>query len=188
MTSFVLGREARSALDFIWGISRYEQKSISIPDVLNDAVDPAVFGTPSAEDATSATATETLVVTRDLKILIVGRGVELVMRPLPKMLFLLFLKHPEGINFKDMSLYEEEMASIYARLSHRLDNEGMRRTIGHIFNVSSNSLNTQRSALTAILSRYFPKSTVGNYVISGARGLDKTILLDRAYVRWEADI
>ena len=41
---------------------------------------------------------------------------EITMEPLIKAVFLLFLKHPEGIMFKELPEYRRELAEIYGRI------------------------------------------------------------------------
>ena len=58
-----------------------------------------------------------LVVTKDLRIFLPDYGdMEITMEPLVKAVFLLFLKHPEGIMFKELPEYRRELAEIYGRI------------------------------------------------------------------------
>ena len=43
-------------------------------------------------------------------------NMEIKMEPLVKSVYLLFLKHPEGIMFKCLPEYREELAQIYNRI------------------------------------------------------------------------
>lgn len=125
-------------------------------------------------------------ITRDLRILLPERdGREIVLKPLCKVLFLLFLAHPEGIDFKHIARYEDEMMSYYQRISHRLDAHGMRDSIHRILDPDSNCLNTYRTALTRALERYIDEEMVGQYVIGGRKGQRHAIALDRALVHWD---
>lgn len=49
-----------------------------------------------------------LIVSRNYRLFLGDERVEVHMEPLVKSVYLLFLKHPEGINFKDMPDYREE--------------------------------------------------------------------------------
>ena len=71
-----------------------------------------------------------LVVTRDYRILLPDyHNMEIEMTPLPKAVFLLFLKHEEGIPFKFLSDYEDELRDIYMRLTDRSDRQKYSGTV-----------------------------------------------------------
>ena len=59
---------------------------------------------------------------------------EISMTALPKAVFLLFLAHPEGIIFKDLSDYREELASIYNKLTNQTDDDSVRQSIEDVTN------------------------------------------------------
>jgi hypothetical protein len=48
-------------------------------------------------------------------------NLKIEMNPLPKALFFLFLRHPEGIAFDDISLHRPELTKIYNHLTHKTD-------------------------------------------------------------------
>ena len=58
-----------------------------------------------------------LVITKDLRIFLPDyENMEITMEPLVKAVFLLFLKHPEGIMFKELPDYRRELAEIYGQI------------------------------------------------------------------------
>lgn len=125
-------------------------------------------------------------ITRDLRILLPEQdGREIVLKPLCKVLFLLFLAHPEGIDFKHIARYEDEIMSYYQRISRRLDSRGMKDSVHRILNPDSNCLNTYRTALARALEKYIDPEMVGQYVIGGRKGEKHAIALDRAFVHWD---
>jgi hypothetical protein len=48
-------------------------------------------------------------------------NLKIEMNPLPKALFFLFLRHPEGIAFGDISLHRPELTKIYNHLTRKTD-------------------------------------------------------------------
>ena len=67
---------------------------------------------------------ERIRVTRDYHILLPDRfDAEIRLRPLVKTVFLLFLRHPEGIRFSELHEYRDEMMNIYQGISGRNDKE-----------------------------------------------------------------
>ena len=58
-----------------------------------------------------------LVVTEDYKIVLAdGKNTEVKMEPLVRAVYLLFLRHPEGIVFKELPDYRQELKMIYAEI------------------------------------------------------------------------
>ena len=58
-----------------------------------------------------------LIVTEEYKVLLAdGRDTEVKMEPLVKAVYLLYLKHPEGIIFKHLPEYRRELTRIYESL------------------------------------------------------------------------
>lgn len=129
---------------------------------------------------------EAIRITKNYRIFISDRdNKEICMKPLVKSLFILFLKHPEGISFKDLSMYEKELLHIYGKLSGRSDNEQILKSIKKMIDCTDNSVNVARSRISKILSYYFNEPSLSQYVISGRAGQKKQISLDRELVIWE---
>lgn len=129
---------------------------------------------------------EPIRITDNYRIFLPNRGnMEIEMRPLVKALFILFLKHPEGIRFKELSDYRKELLDIYGHISHRSSQEDIVLSVEKLINPIDNSVNISSSRLSRALSNYFDKSTLGKYVIQGAAGQPKSIALNRSYVIWE---
>ena len=128
---------------------------------------------------------ERIHITEWYSILLPDRGnVEIKMRPLAKTLFILFLRHPEGITFKALSDYRKELYEIYGCISGRTNLEAMSKSLEKLMDPCDNAININRSRVSEALGRYFERSRLGQYVIAGQAGKLKTISLDRSYVSW----
>ena len=142
--------------------------------------------TGSAEPEAIPFEPERIVVTRDYRILLPDRyDMEIRMRPLVKTVFLLFLRHPEGIRFRELAHYRDEMLSLYGGISRRGDREAQERSIDRLLDPDDNSIHEKVSVLSETLSRYFHGPASIPYTITGAAGTPKRIPLDRYYVEWE---
>ena len=127
-----------------------------------------------------------LVITRDDRILLPERfDTEIRMRPLVKTVFLLFLRHPEGIRFGDLHCYRDELMDLYMGISGRNDREELERSIDRLIDPRDNSIHEKASNLAATLSRYFKPGDVPAYTLTGKAGAPKRIRLDRTLVEWE---
>lgn len=129
---------------------------------------------------------EKLVISRDYRIFLPERGgMEIKLGPLPKAVFILYLKHPEGIRFKDISLYRKELSDIYLHISPREDKESVERSIDRLVEPLTNSLSVNCSRLATGLAEYFNDATLPSYLVTGSNGEKRRIPLRRALVIWK---
>ena len=129
---------------------------------------------------------ERIRVTKDYRILLPDRfDTEIRLRPVLKTVFLLFLRHPEGIRYANLKDYRDEMISLYAGISHRDEPEALQRTIDRLIDPKDNSIHEKASKLAVALSKYFSPQQLQLYTLSGKAGESKRIPLDRNLVEWE---
>lgn len=129
---------------------------------------------------------ERILVTKDYRILLPDRfDTEIRMRPLVKTVFLLFLRHPEGIRFGDLDAYKAEMTDLYRRITRRSDLEQLRDSIDRLTDPKDNSIHEKAANLSATLARYFKPGQLSAYTLTGKAGTPKRIRLDRTLVEWE---
>ena len=107
------------------------------------------------------------------------------MEPIVKAVYLLFLKHPEGIMFKYLSDYREELITLYSCLRSNEITERARLSIEDVTNPLSNSINEKCSRIKAVFMREVDESIVEQYIITGGRGEAKKSTLPRDLVVWE---
>ena len=107
--------------------------------------------------------------------------------PLDKAIYLLFLRHPEGINFSYLPDYREELMGIYKKLMNYRTTASMRKSVEDVTDPTKNSINEKcariRRAFIDTLGNYLASS----YYITGNRGEAKKIVLDRSFVHWETE-
>ena len=90
-----------------------------------------------------------LTITKEYFIILSDNGnKEVKMEPLVKAIYLLFLKHPEGLTFKQLPDYREELTKIYAQLRpFDLNNQAL-KSIEDVTNPLLNSINEKCSEMT----------------------------------------
>ena len=113
-----------------------------------------------------------------------ANGPILELRPLVKTLFILFLRHPEGILLKQRDLYRKELEEIYSVLSPGTSKEDVRARVGRLVNVEDNSFSEKASVLNARLEALLPKGTADQYKIQGYNGHPRRIPLNPLLVTW----
>jgi hypothetical protein len=128
-----------------------------------------------------------IVVTRDWRILLPHYGMEIELPPVQKAVYLLFLRHPEGIYFKDMPDYEEELYRIYRRIAIRGDMKKHESTIAELTNPLGNSLNEKCSIIKKRITALLDEGLARYYYISGSKGEVKRINIKPELICWEQD-
>ncbi len=128
-------------------------------------------------------------ITRQYKIFLVDYdNVEIEMKPLPKTVFLFYLRHPEGVKFTYLQNHKEELKEIYGRVCKNDDPEKMEESINRLINPFDNSIcekcaNVKRAFMLKMADEF-----AANYYIRGAQGEKKGISLDRTLVEWECEL
>lgn len=126
-----------------------------------------------------------LMISRNYRIFLGDERVEVHMEPLVKSVYLLFLKHPEGINFKDMPDYREELARIYDRVRPWGLTDRAMQSIEDVTNPLLNSINEKCARIRKVFASMLDRSIAEQYYIKGERGRVKKISLPRELVVWE---
>jgi hypothetical protein len=112
-------------------------------------------------------------------------NIEITMSPLPKAVFILFLKHPEGILFKKLHNYKSELKEIYQQISSREDMIKSKRSISDLTDPTKNSINEKCSRIREAFVQHFDDDIAKYYYITGERSMPKKILIDRSLVEWQ---
>ena len=127
-----------------------------------------------------------LVVTSDFRLLLPDyNNMEIKMEPLVKAVYLLFLRHPEGILFKHLPNYREELTGIYIQLRPSGMTERAVRSIEDVTNPLLNSINEKCARIRGAFVGQFDNHIARHYYIDGLRGEAKRIALPRDLVVWE---
>lgn len=109
---------------------------------------------------------------------------EIKMAPLDKAVYILFLKHPEGINFSYLPDYRGELMEIYKKLMNYRTTAAMLRSVEDVTDPTKNSINEKCARIRRAFVEAFGEYKAAPYCISGPRGEAKRIALDRKYVDW----
>ena len=107
------------------------------------------------------------------------------MEPLIKAVYLLFLKHPEGIVFKELTEYRNELLEIYKGLKPLGLNKRTVQSIEDVTNPLLNSINEKCARIRSAFVKEFDEGLAKNYFVTGERGEAKKITLPRDLVIWE---
>lgn len=127
-----------------------------------------------------------LVITSDYSLLLPDyNNMEIKMEPLVKSVYLLFLKHPEGIVFKNLPDYRQELTKIYSEVRTWGLTERAIQSIEDVTNPLLNSINEKCARIRGAFLGQFDDRMAKHYYITGGRGEAKKITLPRDLVIWE---
>jgi hypothetical protein len=112
-------------------------------------------------------------------------GTQIPFRPLVRAMFILFLKHPEGILLKDRARFQKDLEDIYKIIAPNVDADDRRRRVQKLTNLEDNAFSENLSILNTTLDRIIPLSQVHNLKVQGNNGYPRRILLSPLLVHWE---
>ena len=127
-------------------------------------------------------------ITRQFDIFLVDYNMEIKMGPLPKTIFLFYLRHPEGVMFSHLQDYRKEILYIYGKVCTNDDPQKMEQSINRLINPFDNSINEKCSSVKRAFATKIADNIAANYYISGIQGERKGISLDRNLVQWECEL
>ena len=127
----------------------------------------------------------TLTISKNYRIFLGDNRIEVHMEPLFKAVYLLFLSHPEGIVFKDLSDYRGELTKIYSEVRPWGLSERALQSIEDVTNPLLNSINEKCARIRKAFVNVLDSKCAEPYIIKGVRGGIKKIDLSKEYINWE---
>ena len=109
-----------------------------------------------------------LQITKDYRFFLVDYdNKEVELQPVHKAVYLLFLAHPEGIEFKRLGEYREELTSYYMATAKLLDKEKIKEGVDHLVNPLDNAINEKCSRIKKVFLDMMDEYAANYYIISG---------------------
>lgn len=109
-----------------------------------------------------------LLITKDYRFILLDyHQKEVELQPVHKAVYLLFLAHPEGIEFKRLSNYREELTRYYMATAKLMDKEKITDGIDHLVNPLDNAINEKCSRIKKVFLDMMDEYTANYYIISG---------------------
>ena len=90
-------------------------------------------------------------ITNDYRFILVDYNKEIELQPVHKAVYLLFLAHPEGIEFKRLADYREELTKYYTATAKGLDGDKIIEGVDHLVNPLDNAINEKCSRIKKVL-------------------------------------
>lgn len=107
-----------------------------------------------------------LVITRDFRFILKDYNAEVTLTPVHKALYILFINHEEGIEFKDLSDHREELRRIYRSISPSTDPDRIDETVSRLTDPTDNAVNEKCSRIKAAFGSLMDEYTLSYYMIS----------------------
>lgn len=107
-----------------------------------------------------------LVITEDYRFILEDYHKEVELQPVHKAVYLLFLVHPEGIEFKRLADYREELARYYMATAKIMDKEKVMESVDHLINPLDNAINEKCSRIKKVFLELMDEYTASYYIIS----------------------
>ena len=109
-----------------------------------------------------------LVVTKDYRIILADYdNKEVELTPVHKAVYLLFLAHPEGIEFKRLRDYRDELAQYYMATARLMDKQAIMESVEMLVDPLNNSINEKCSRIKKVFLDMMDEYTASYYIISG---------------------
>ena len=109
-----------------------------------------------------------LLITRDYRFVLLDyEHKEVELQPVHKAVYLLFLAHPEGIEFKRLGEYREELTRYYMATAKLMDKEKIMEGVEHLVNPLDNAINEKCSRIKKVFLDMMDDYAASYYIISG---------------------
>ena len=109
-----------------------------------------------------------LVITDDYRFILADyNNTEVELQPVHKAVYLLFLNHPEGIEFKQLAGYREELLSLYMKTARWMDKEKIVESVDKLVDPLDNAINEKCSRIKKVFLDLMDEYRASYYIISG---------------------
>ena len=124
-----------------------------------------------------------LQVTADARILLTDYRKEVQMLPIDKVVYIFFLRHPEGVALKALSDHRDELTNLYMRvLGKRQLTDKQHASIARLCDSLDNSINEKLSRIRKSFCAEVHQGVADNYIVQGERGGSRAITLDEELI------
>ena len=108
-----------------------------------------------------------LVITEDYRFILADYQKEVELQPVHKAVYLLFLAHPEGIEFKYLRDYRDELLGYYMATAKMMDKDKIIEGVDHLVDPLDNAINEKCSRIKQVFMKLMDEYTASYYIISG---------------------
>ena len=108
-----------------------------------------------------------LKITKDYNFVLVDYGNrEIDLQPVHKAVYMLFLAHPEGIEFKRLAEYRDELLRYYLATAKDIDKQKIEESVDRLVNPLDNAINEKCSRIKSVFLGMMDEYTASYYIVS----------------------
>ena len=107
-----------------------------------------------------------LVITEDYRFVLADYNKEVELQPVHKAVYLLFLNHPEGIEFKRLADHRQELLDLYMKTARWMDKEKIEESVDKLVNPLDNAINEKCSRIKKVFLDMMDEYRANYYIIS----------------------
>lgn len=107
-----------------------------------------------------------LLITEDYHFILEDYQKEVELQPVHKAVYLLFLAHPEGIEFKRLADYRDELLGYYMATAKMMDKEKIIEGVDHLVDPLDNAINEKCSRIKKVFLDLMDEYTASYYIVS----------------------
>lgn len=108
-----------------------------------------------------------LQITKDYRFFLVDYcNKEVELSPIHKAVYLLFLNHPEGIEFKYLQDFRDELLCYYTSTSRIMNSQSIAESVNMLINPLNNSINEKCSRIKSTFFNMMDQYTAKYYIVS----------------------
>ena len=104
------------------------------------------------------------------------------MLPIDKVVYLFFLRHPEGVALKELGDHKEELTNLYERILGKRLTQKQVASIKRLCNPLDNSINEKLSRIRQAFRAVAHDSVANCYIVQGERGELRNITLNEELI------
>lgn len=105
-------------------------------------------------------------ITSDYRFFLTSLNKEVELSPVHKAVYLLYLNHPEGIEFKRLGDYRSELLHLYKETSRWMDISKVEEGVARLVDPTDNAINEKCSRIKKVFSDLMDEYSASYYVIS----------------------
>ena len=107
-----------------------------------------------------------LVITEEYRFVLADYNKEVELQPVHKAVYLLFLNHPEGIEFKRLAEHRQELLDLYMKTARCMDKEKIEESVDKLVNPLDNAINEKCSRIKKVFLDLMDEYRANYYIIS----------------------
>lgn len=107
-----------------------------------------------------------LLITKDYRFILTDYNHEVELQPVHKAVYLLFLAHPDGIEFKRLAEHRSELLQYYMATASSMDKLKIEESVDRLVNPLDNAINEKCSRIKKVFLEMMDPYTASYYIVS----------------------